>query len=202
MYPYNPYMNNYRNNDPYFNSFEHRQTITGQATWTEGGQVTKCNIPWSDYNQMTAAVGEDSPFRCGQIIKVRNLSAPVGREVFVKIVDEVQGYPINRINLHRAAFAALGINPSVGVINVEMTPLSNEQEKNWADYFISVVETAFPAYTVSNYEHVGKSGGSSSQTKDSYEFMLESPQGSKHIAGDLVYDANTNDVISLLIRQV
>lgn len=97
--------------------------IKGKATWTWGGMKTKCNIPWSYNNNLTAAVGRNSPFQCGQRLRVKNISVTPFTEVEVTVVDEVQQFPANRINLHRVAFEALGISPSAGVINVEITPV-------------------------------------------------------------------------------
>ncbi|WP_075981168.1 hypothetical protein [Bacillus massilinigeriensis] len=97
--------------------------IKGKATWTWGGMTTKCNIPWSYNHNMTAAVGRNSPFQCGQRLKVKNISVTPYTEVEVTVVDEVAQYPANKISLHRVAFEALGISPSAGVINVEITPI-------------------------------------------------------------------------------
>ncbi|WBX81582.1 hypothetical protein PD280_07775 [Virgibacillus salarius] len=55
---------------------DRQQPVSGQATWTDGGQITQCGIPWSDNLYMTAAVGENSPYQCGQTLKIRNLSIP------------------------------------------------------------------------------------------------------------------------------
>lgn len=98
--------------------------IKGKATWTWGGMTTKCSIPWSFNHNMTAAVGRNSPFQCGQRLKVKNISVTPYTEVEVTVVDEVPNYPANKISLHRVAFEALGISPSAGVINVEITPIN------------------------------------------------------------------------------
>src|SRR5690625_2643735 len=126
MYSYDkflPYGNQYMNNpyqlQPHFHMplyndqqtysyvTDRQQAIRGQATWTNGGPVTKCGIPWSTNEYMTVAVGENTPYECGEMLKVENLSIAGEREVIVTVVDRVAGYPANRINLHRRAFEAL-----------------------------------------------------------------------------------------------
>lgn len=56
--PFNPsyqpfYYDYYRNLHLYPYNQYRQQPIRGQATWTDGGQVTKCGIPWSDNEYMT-----------------------------------------------------------------------------------------------------------------------------------------------------
>lgn len=109
---------------PYWQNIRETTPIKGKATWTWGGTKTKCSIPWSYNHHMTAAVGKGSPFQCGQRIRVKNITVPPYTEVEVTVVDEVKQYPANKISLHRKAFEALGISPSAGVINVEITPLA------------------------------------------------------------------------------
>ncbi|WP_052947378.1 hypothetical protein [Aneurinibacillus tyrosinisolvens] len=87
--------------------------------------MTKCGIPWTYNNGMTAAVGESSPYKCNQVLKVKNISIPQPKEVFVVVVDEVKGFPPNKLNLHRDAFEALGSPASVGIIEIEITPVSS-----------------------------------------------------------------------------
>lgn len=106
---------------PYY--YRDPNAINGKATWTWGGMPTKCELSWSYNHHMTAAVGENSPFQCGQRLKVRNTSFLPMKEVIVTVVDEVKQYPPNRINLHRKAFEALGAPPSIGIIDVEMIPV-------------------------------------------------------------------------------
>ncbi|MFS0864668.1 RlpA-like double-psi beta-barrel domain-containing protein [Fredinandcohnia sp. 179-A 10B2 NHS] len=98
-------------------------SIIGKASWTWGGVPTKCEIGWKYDNNMTVAVAEGSPFKCGQRLKVRNLSFVPSHEVIVTVVDTVKNFPLNKINLHRMAFEALGAQPSVGVLDVEITPI-------------------------------------------------------------------------------
>lgn len=99
-----------------------KKPVQGLATWTDGGSTTKCGIPWSYNNYMTVAVGEGSPYKCGQVLKVKNVSNANPLEILVVVVDQVKGYPPNKLNLHRNAFNALGSSVSVGVIEVIITP--------------------------------------------------------------------------------
>ncbi|WLR47511.1 hypothetical protein LC065_18715 [Halobacillus litoralis] len=64
--------------------------------------MTKCGIPWSNNRYMTAAVGQNSPYQCGQTIKVKNMANQ--RVVLVTVVDQVPNYPDNKINLHKKSF--------------------------------------------------------------------------------------------------
>jgi hypothetical protein len=91
------------------------------ATWTEGGKTTKCGSSWSTNNYMTTSVGEDSPFKCGQVLLIRNMSTANPTEILVIVVDEVKGYAPNKLNLHKKA---LGSNLDVGVIDIQITPIS------------------------------------------------------------------------------
>ncbi len=196
-----PYYDYYRAYPAYPNYFEYRQQpIKGQATWTEGGQVTKCGIPWSDNEYMTAAVGEDSPYQCGQTLKIRNPQTQ--REILAEVVDKVQGFPANKINLHRRAFLALGANPNVGVINVEITPSPDVEQEEWGKYLIGVTQSAYPGYNVTNYKYVGKTQISPTQTKQAYEFILKSPQEEIKVQGNVIYNPNTNRVISFDIKEM
>jgi len=179
-----------------------QQPIKGQASWTNGGPVTQCNIPWSDNEYMTASVGTNSPYRCGQTLKIRNLSAPAQKEILVKVVDQVQGYPANKINLHRKAFEALGSSPSVGVINVEITPSPEVEQEEWGRYLLTITQAAYPGYRVTDYRYIGKSTESSNRTKQSYEFTLQSPQETMKVKGTVFYDPNTNRVISFDLNEM
>ncbi len=116
-------MQPYFNPMPYWYPVREPEPVIGKASWTWGGMPTKCEIFWSYNEHMTASVGEKSPFKCGQKLKVKNISFIPSKEVLVTVVDQVKNYPANRINLHRKAFEALGVSPSVGVIDVEITPV-------------------------------------------------------------------------------
>ncbi|MCA1031661.1 RlpA-like double-psi beta-barrel domain-containing protein [Bacillus timonensis] len=101
-----------------------KKPMYGIATWTEGGKTTKCGMPWSYNNQMTVAVGAKSKFKCGQVLLVKNLSIEKPKELLVMVVDEVKEFAPTKINLHKEAFEALGSPASVGIIEVEITPIS------------------------------------------------------------------------------
>jgi hypothetical protein len=98
--------------------------VSGIAIWTEGGRVTKCGKPWSYNNNLTVAVSDKSPYKCGQVLKVRNISIAQPKEIQVVVVDQVKGFPPYKINLSKTAFEALGSPSSTGVIEVEITPVT------------------------------------------------------------------------------
>jgi hypothetical protein len=181
---------------------DERQQVHGQVTWTYGGPVTKCEIPWSENNYMTAAVGEASPYRCGQFIRLKNLQAPYGREVVVMVVDEVEGYPSNKLNIHRKAFEALGVNPNVGVLNVEIIPASDSEMEGWGARMLHVTETAYPGYKITNYRLLTKSMVSETAMKESYSLTLQSPRETIDIQGDIIYNPEKNRLQSIQIKEV
>ncbi|WP_107505452.1 DUF3889 domain-containing protein [Virgibacillus profundi] len=203
-YPYwqYPYAGIYNNNSMLPDVTERQQAVRGQATWTEGGQVTQCGIPWSDNQYMTAAVGTNSPYQCGQTLKIRNLSIPGQREVLVTVVDKVPGYPANKINLHRRAFEALGTNPNVGIINVTITPSPELEEEKWGKYLLEIAQTAYPDYNVTEYEKIGENQIDQTQTREVYEYLLTSSQGDIRVRGTVIYDTQTDRVISFDLREV
>jgi hypothetical protein len=192
--------------DPYHSSraysSERQQPIRGQATWTEGGPVTKCGIPWSHNQFMTAAVGANSPYRCGQTLKIRNLSTPGSREVIVTVVDQVAGYPAKKINLHRRAFEALGAHPSLGVINVEIIPSPELEQERWGKYLLELAQTAYPGYNVIDYQALGKTRLSQTQTRETYQFILQSPRERIRVRGSVIYNPVTNRVVSFDLVEV
>ncbi|WP_175614487.1 DUF3889 domain-containing protein [Piscibacillus halophilus] len=199
---------------PYYGDFRYRfepqpmtsffngrqQVIQGQATWTEGGQVTQCNIPWSDNQYMTVAVSPRAGFQCGQTLKVRNPQNT--REVLVKVVDTVPNNPPNRINLHKRAFEALGVNPDVGIINVEITPSPELEEEKFGKYLLELVQVGYPGYRVTNYDFEGSEEMSSNRTRETYVYTLESPRETIKISGSVVYNPNTNRVISFDLSEM
>lgn len=212
QYGYNPYHSYSYSQQPYYgyDRFYHayyypqtrQQPLKGQATWTDGGQVTKCNIPWSDNQYMTAAVGADSPFQCGQSIKVRNLTTPGSKEIIVTVVDQVKGYPTNRLNLHRKAFEALGATVGTGVIDVEIIPSPELEQEKWGKYLLSVTQTAYPSYKVIDYKSVEKTAVSADQTREVFEFVLQSPQESIKVRATVLYNPNTDRVITFDLKEV
>ncbi|WP_156288712.1 DUF3889 domain-containing protein [Oceanobacillus salinisoli] len=205
-YPVNPYdfqRSYYPNAYTMPSANEYRQQpIRGQVTWTEGGEVTKCGIPWSENEYMTAAVGEDSPYQCGQLLKIRNISAPYGREIIVMVVDETPGFPPNRINLHRRAFEALGVNPDIGVLNVEIIPSPELEEEQWGKYLLEVTQAAYPNYNVTEYNLIGKTRVSETQIRETYQFIVQSPQETLRVQGTVTYNTETNRIVSFDIKEV
>lgn len=180
----------------YPNDLDRQQPVRGQATWTKGGKVTKCGIPWSLNRYLTAAVGANSPYKCGQTLKIRNLTTPGSREIIVTVVDQVAGFPVNRINLHRRAFEALGANPSLGVINIDIIPSPALAEEKWGKYLVEVTQSAYPGYNIIDYKSVGKTQVSAEQTRETFEFILQSPRERIRVRGNVVYNPRTNRVIS------
>ncbi|WP_026699563.1 DUF3889 domain-containing protein [Salibacterium aidingense] len=177
-----------------------QQTVQGQATWTEGGPVTKCGSSWSDYQYMTAAVGESSPYQCGQSLKIRNVTT--GREIIVTVVDQVQGFPPNRINLQRRAFEALGANTDVGVINIEITPSPELEEESWGRYLLEITQRAYPNYEVTDYQSMGTTQVNTDQTRETYEFTLQSPQETMKVQARVTYNPNTDRVVSFDLKEI
>lgn len=198
-YSYYDYQRTYPNNAI---SEERQQTVRGQATWTYGGQVTQCGIHWSINEYMTAAVGRNSPYRCGQTLKIKNLSSATPREILVTVVDQVASYPANKINLQRRAFEALGANPDVGIIEIEIIPSPRLEEEKWGKYLLEVTQTAYPGYKVTEYNTIEKVKMSDKQKKETYEFLLNSPQGKLKIQGNVIYNPATNRVISFDLKEV
>ncbi len=184
-------------------AMDRQQAVRGQATWTEGGPVTECGMPWSTNNFMTVAVGPGAPYQCGETIRVKNMSSPDHKEISVRVVDEVEGYPANRINLHRKAFEALGANLSEGIINVEIKPLGEggQQQSKWGDYLSKVVEAAFPDYRITARHAAGKTEVSPTETKESFTFTIQSAQETRHINGTVHYNPDTNRVISVELKE-
>ncbi|MCH1624573.1 DUF3889 domain-containing protein [Ferdinandcohnia quinoae] len=179
-----------------------QQAIRGQATWTDGGRVTKCGIPWSYNEYMTAAVGDHSPYKCGQTLKIRNLSTPGSREIIVTVVDHVASYPPNKINLHRNAFEALGASINQGVIPIEIIPSPDLSHEKWGKYLLEVAQTAYPGFNVVDYKTVGKTQMSPERTRETFDFILQSPQESIKVRGTVIYNPKTNRVISFDLQEV
>lgn len=196
-YRQQPYPTYNRN---YYDYYNRQQPVKGQATWTEGGQVTKCGIPWSDNRYMTVAVGQNSPYQCGQTIKVRNQET--GRELLVTVVDEVAGYPQNRINLHRRAFEALGANTAQGVIDVEINANPQLEQQKWGKYLLELTQLAYPDYNVSEYNFIRRTQLSPTQTQETYEYILQSQQERITVRGNVVYNPNTDRIVSFDISEV
>ncbi|WP_138417555.1 DUF3889 domain-containing protein [Aquibacillus sediminis] len=193
---YGPYHNN-------FSAFQDRQqSVQGQATWTEGGQTTQCGIAWSTNQYMTAAVSDSSPYQCGQLLKIKNLSLPGEREIIVTVVDKVEGYPANKVNLHRQAFQALGANPSIGVLSIEITPSPELEQERWGKYLLEVTQVAYPNYNVTEYNLVSKNQLTNQRMKETYEYILQSNQEQMKVRGTVTYNPSTDRIISFDITEV
>ncbi|KHE67923.1 RlpA-like double-psi beta-barrel domain-containing protein [Halobacillus sp. BBL2006] len=208
-YPYvtTPYLEHPYSRYPYPHYFQHsqmhydtRQPVRGQATWTEGGAVTQCGIPWSKNNFMTVAVGGNSPYQCGQTIKIKNVSNQ--KAVLVTVVDKVTNYPANRVNLHRKAFEALGANVETGVINVEIIGSPELEEEKWGKYLLEIVLSANPNYKVTDYSKVSKTQQAGNKTREVYKFVLKSPQETINIQGTVVYNPDTDKINSINFKEV
>ncbi|MCA1011714.1 DUF3889 domain-containing protein [Halobacillus halophilus] len=180
--------------------YDFRQPVRGQATWTEGGAVTQCGIPWSNNQYMTAAVGSNSPYQCGQAIKVRNVTN--GRVVIVTVVDKVSNYPANKINLHRKAFEALGANIDLGVINVDIIASPELEEEKWGKYLLEIIQAAYPNYNVTDYSKVSQNQVNGGGIREVYKFVMQSPQETTTIQGSVVYNPNTDRINSINFKEV
>lgn len=211
MYPGNPYFKNmypyayhpydvYPERQNFQYSHYRQQSVSGQATWTEGGQLTKCGIPWSDNWYMTAAVGENSPYQCGQLLRVYY---PVtGRSILVEVVDEVPGFPDNEINVHRRVFETLGANPQAGVIDIQFSSVSQIEQQRWGRYLLELTQTAYPEYHVMAYNFIDKKEESASRTRETYEYILQSDHETMTVHASVVYDPGNNRIISFDFREV
>ncbi|GGJ85093.1 hypothetical protein GCM10007063_04540 [Lentibacillus kapialis] len=198
MYPYAFYPSDMPQHVAAYNS--RQQQISGTATWTEGGQLTKCGIPWSDNLYMTTAVGEDSPYQCGQTLQI---SYPVtGRSILVEIVDQVPGYPNNRLNVHRRVFEILGANPQQGMIDILILPVGQIGQQQWGRYLREITQATYPNYNVTGYSYVGKTAESASRTKETYEFILKSGQETITVHTSVVYNPNNNRINSVNVNEV
>jgi hypothetical protein len=199
-YGQQPFQEHYYRGYPAY--YTRQQPIRGQATWTEGGTVTQCGIPWSNNEYMTAAVGTNTPYRCGQMLEIRNISSQSPKEILVKVVDRVPGYPANRINLHRRAFIALGANPNQGVIDIEIIASPQVEPEEWGKYLLEVTQAAYPGYNVVDYKLIGTTEISPTQTRRTYEFTLQSPQERIRVQGNVVYNPANGRVISFDINEI
>ncbi len=174
--------------------------VQGEATWTMGGPITQCGTPWSTNQYMTVAVGENSPYKCGDAIKVHNPEN--AREIIATVVDEVRGFPPNRINLHQKAFEALGANLNQGVIRVEITPSPQLEEEKWGKYLLELVQTAYPNASVTEYNTVSKVEMSPTQTKETFEYVLRIQNEEIKVRANVIYNPQNDRVISFDFNQV
>lgn len=178
--------------------YEISQTIRGTATWTNGGPITKCGIPWSTNNYMTVAISPQSPYRCGQKLRIRNLSSQFPREIVVTVVDTVEGFPRNRINLHRRAFEALGAPTSIGLISVEITPIRQQVEyAKWGRLLLNLTKDAFPNYKVIDYQFVGSERISDNQVREVFDFILQSNSEKINVRATVVFNPANDKIHSI-----
>ncbi|MDQ0352073.1 rare lipoprotein A [Alkalibacillus filiformis] len=183
-----------------FTGRDNNDWVEGQSTWTEGGEVTKCNIPWSDLEYMTTAVSNQAPYECGEILKVK--FPETGREILVKVVDTVDGYPPHRLNLHRQAFLALGADLDFGIIDVEIKPSPELEEEMFGRYLLEVLQVAYPRYDVTDYEFIGEEELSDDRRRETYEFIVESGDERVKVRGTVTYNPQTDRVMSFDLEEV
>lgn len=202
MYNYGQPYSLYRNYPLDSNSMEREKSVKGHATWSEGGKITKCSIPWSHNEFMTTAVGSNSPYKCGEVLLVKNLAN--NKEIKVTVVDEIRGYPSNRISLHRKAFEALGANLDEGIINIEImpAPVAEAARGDWGNYLLNVARAAFPQYNITGYQTIDQQPLESSQVQHTYDYFLESYEGTNTIRGNVIIDSSNNQVLSIDLKEV
>lgn len=196
------YSRSYTANTSYPYSMDRQQPVRGEATWTEGGEVTRCGIPWSHNQFMTVGVGANTPYRCGETLVVRNLSDPE-QQISVTVVDQIGDADQDIITLHRTAFEALGADVEVGIINVEILPSNDTAQESRATYLLGVVQSAYPGYTVESYQSLEQSEVSRDQVKETYELSLQSPsQEQLLVRSNLVYNPSTNQMLTFDVKGV
>jgi len=182
--------------DPvHFYPEERQKVVRGQATWTEGGQYTKCGIPWSYNGFMTGAVGENSPYRCGEVIQVS--SPETGKAIHVTVVDEVQGYPSNKINLHRRAFEALGANLDVGILDVQIVPGSTGEDGRLEEKLEEVVRFVYPNATIRSYQPIDRKLTEVRDIQEKSDFVLEVNGKKRTVRGEMTYQPESGEVVSI-----
>ncbi|WP_440894726.1 DUF3889 domain-containing protein [Amphibacillus sp. Q70] len=197
VYSYGPY--NYPINAGY--AYDGRQNmVSGQATWTDGGQTTQCNIPWSHNQYMTVAVSNQSSYQCGQLIKVVNPQN--GREVLVTVVDVVPNAPINRLNLHRRAFEALGANLGMGILSIQFEVSPDLEQERWGKYLLEVTQVAYPNFQVTDYELAEKTQPAPNQIKEVYDFILQNHTEQIKVQGTVIYNPELDRLISFNIQEL
>lgn len=196
---FNPYANSYAyppEQFGYSNNISQKR-VRGQATWTEGGKTTKCGISWSYNNYITTAVGPNSPYKCGQTLKVSNISISTPKEIVVTVVDTVQGFPPNRLNLHKKAFEALGSPTSVGIIEIEITPMPDKEYGKWGKVLLGLTKNIYPNYNVVDFKFVSSQKISKTKTKETFDYILQSPQKKLKVRVTVIYNPKTEKIISI-----
>ncbi|WEG11043.1 RlpA-like double-psi beta-barrel domain-containing protein [Pullulanibacillus sp. KACC 23026] len=186
-------------------TMEREKPVKGEATWTDGGSITKCNIPWSDNHYMTAGVGTNSPYKCGEMLHVKNLSNQ--KEINVIVVDEISSNHPKRITLHRKAFEALGAKLEEGLIHIEIVPVSKSAShttgrSEWVNYLVNVTRAAFPHYIVKGYRPIEERQYTPSHIQESFDFFLQSQSGTKFVRGTVLFDVTSNQVLSVDLKEL
>ncbi|SFD77697.1 rare lipoprotein A [Lentibacillus persicus] len=176
-----------------------QQSISGQATWTEGGRITKCGIPWSDNLYMTTAVGENTSYQCGETLQI--IYPVTGRSILVEVVDKVPNYPENRLNVHRRVFETLGANPQQGVIDIQIRPVSSLEQQQWGSYLQRIVQNAYGSYQITGQSFIGKTEDDGRMI-ETYEYQLQSAQESIVVRARAIYNPHNNRILSIDITEV
>lgn len=193
--PKQPFDNSFQWQVPHYEG-NRQQPLIGQATWTDGGPITQCGIPWSHNQFMTVAVGQNTPYYCGQELTIRNRTAPF-REITVTVVDKVPNYPPNRVNLHRRAFTALGANPSLGVLEVDIIPSEERDTELWGRYLQNVTQTAYPDHQLVANRALAKYVINPNHTTEIYDYTLQAPEELITVRGQITYNPTTNRPVSI-----
>ncbi|RKL65676.1 DUF3889 domain-containing protein [Salipaludibacillus neizhouensis] len=181
-------------------SFNRQQRVRGEATWTEGGEVTKCGIPWSHSQYMTVAVAANTPYRCGETLIVKNLSEPE-QEIAVTVVDQIGESGQGNITLHRKAFEALGADVEEGIIPVEILPSNDTNQESRATYLLNVIQSAYPRFNIVSYQSIDNEEIFRDEVKEIYEYSLLSPSSEQVLVRtNLIFNPFTNKMISIDIK--
>ncbi|MDX8045090.1 DUF3889 domain-containing protein [Gracilibacillus sp. S3-1-1] len=188
---------------PYYPQYAYdvrQQMVDGVAAWTDGGSITQCGIAWSHNQYMTVAVSSNSPYQCGQTIKVRNPQN--AREVTVTVVDTIPNAPPTGMNLHRRAFEALGANPSVGLLDVQFEAPQESDQARWGEYLLAVTQVAYPQYHVTDYRPIERTQLAHDQLREVYDYALQSLQERITARGTVVYNPITERIASFDIKEL
>lgn len=200
-YEMSPYYG-YPYQDPSFQQqFYERQPMRGIATWTNGGNVTKCGMPWSTNNFMTVAVSPNSPYSCGEKLRIRNLSTPSQRTITVTVVDEIASYGPHQISLHRRAFEALGAHPSIGILHVEIEPNNSVEYEKWGKLLLSVVKASYPSADVTDYEFVDATDLQDGRRQELFDFIVEQDNTRKRVRAMIIFHPATDQISTIHLQE-
>jgi rare lipoprotein A len=67
---------------------------------------------------------------------------------------------------------------------------------------LEVTEVAYPGYNDTDYQSVGKTMMSSTLVRETYEFVLQSPQETLRVQGNVVHNPNTDRIVSFNLQEV